>query len=144
MRKLSIILILFLAASCKSDIPQTKADQTISFLPAKNEFISSLVDSIQYLKLENVEEAFISHINKVIAKGDKIFIGDLRLPKIVVYDTNGIFQYALDKKGRGPEEYLDIKSFAVDSAYIYIIDNYKGTLLYERPQTYQHEKNHHL
>ena len=128
MRKLSIILILFLAASCKSDIPQTKADQTIPFLPVKNKFISSLVDSIQYLKLENVEEAFISHINKVIAKGDKIFIGDLRLPKIVVYDTNGIFQYALDKKGRGPEEYLDIKSFAVDSAYIYIIDNNKGTL----------------
>lgn len=128
MNKLYIFFILLLFAACKDEIPPIKADQTIPFTPDAKATISSFIDSVQYLKLENVEEAFISYINKVIFQGDKIFIGDLGIHKVVVYDTNGIFQYALDKKGRGPEEYLDLKSFAVDSAYIYIIDNFKGTL----------------
>ena len=128
MNKLYIVFILILLASCKDEIPPIKVDRTLPFTPDSQTTISSFVDSICYLKLENVEDAFISHINKVIFKGGKIFIGDLMIHKVVVYDTNGIFQYALDKKGRGPEEYLEIKNFTVDSSYIYIIDNFKGTL----------------
>ncbi len=103
-------------------------DEIVEFSSLAKSAISEFVDTVCYLKLENSDSAFISHIHKVRFKNDKIFIGDFIQQKIIVYDTNGSFQYALNKQGRGPEEYLEIKSYSVDSNNIYIIDNMKRKL----------------
>lgn len=134
MDKLLIIIILLCISACHTPSHPFKADRTIKFRHAQDVQVAAHVDSVQYLKLENVEAGFITHIQKVILKEDKIYMGDFRQHKIVVYDTNGNFKYSLDRKGRGPEEYLQIKSFAVNNSNLYILDAMKGTL-----QTYDNQ-----
>ena len=60
MNKLYIVFILILLAACKDEISPIRADRTLPFAPDAKATISSFVDTVQYLKLENVEEAFIS------------------------------------------------------------------------------------
>ncbi len=130
MRRLCFFIFLVLCG-CKGKIHSDNNHAfsgTVEFIPSEKVFISESVDSIVYLKLENSDSAFISRIHKVRFKNDKIFIGDFSQNKIIVYDTSGTFLYALNKRGRGPEEYLEIKSYCVDSSNVYVVDNMKRKL----------------
>ncbi len=90
--------------------------------------IATSVRSVDYILLEDVKESAFSEINKLVMKNGNIYIGDFRNHKIVVFDLAGNFKFAIDRKGRGPQEYLEIKNFAVDDHSIYVIDNYRHIL----------------
>ena len=81
------------------------------------------IDSIHYILLDGTEKSFIFNANKITVKNGLIYLGDFRSSKIVAYDPKGAFRFAIDQKGQGPEEYQEIKSFAVDEQNIYAIDN---------------------
>lgn len=136
----NIYILLFLTmcictccTSSKKNMPDN--DHIITFTANPKTYIPTYVDSISYLKLETTEQAFLSHINKVIIKGNKIFIGDFHFHKIVVYNDDGSFNFAIDKKGRASDEYLELKNFTIDDSAVYIIDNYRNKLMIYDVQT---------
>lgn len=114
---------------------RSNIDYIITFTENSKTYIPTYVDSVCYLKLETTEQAFLSHINKVVFKKNKIFIGDFHSHKIVVYNEDGSFSYAIDKKGRADDEYLELKNFTMDDSMIYIIDNYRNKLMMYDVQT---------
>lgn len=129
MKNIKLIFLMILGIySCSTSMKNNGTVDIIAFTEKSEVFIPDYVDSVFYLKLQTCEEAFLSHLSKVIIKNDQIYIGDFIHHKIVVYNMDGSFNFSIDKKGRAPQEYLEIKSFSVDDSAIYIIDNFRRNL----------------
>lgn len=86
------------------------------------------IKAIDYIPLEVDDRSFLFGVNKLAVQNNLLYLGDLRAGKIAAYDTLGNVRFVLDKKGQGPEEYLEIKTFAVDTDYIYTLDNFRHAL----------------
>ncbi len=112
-------------ASCTDKETQAVwVEETLSFDAARvDTLIDRTIERIDFLPLEATESSDIYGVNKMVVKNDLIFMGDFHTGKVVVYDMQGKVKFVLDRKGAGPEEYLELKSFAVDEYNIYTLDN---------------------
>lgn len=81
----------------------------------------------KYIKLDNSCDDFLfKGIDKIKILGERIYILDRKLKKLIVFDIRGKGIGTVGKRGQGPQEYLQISDFAVsNSGNIYFID---GTL----------------
>lgn len=103
-----------------------QVEQTLAFDAAHvDTLLCKTIKNINFLALEVTENSMIYGVNKIVIKNNLIFIGDFHSGKIVVYDMNGKIKFILNEKGVGPQEYLELKSFAVDDQNIYTLDNYR-------------------
>lgn len=101
---------------------------TITFSVSMEKSIGSVVDSVTYLALETNGESVFTNADKMIIKNGRIYIGDYGTAKVVVFDMDGNFIFSINKRGRGPGEYLRLSAFTVDDNYIYLMDNDSGKL----------------
>lgn len=115
--RIILLLVLILNLSCKQE---KRADT--SCLVIDSEFtgedcikLSDFVESIELIPLETNQEYLVETVGKIIKHKDYYYIGSTSnvINKILVFDKNGDFIYKLDKKGIGPNEYIDIRDFDV-------------------------------
>ena len=124
MRNFYFILLIILVQGCVSG-PDISFDCIIDCNTddiAENS--PDYVGSVSYLPLDADGDAVFRNIDKISFENGLIYIADYKSGKIIVYTTEGDIDFVLDRKGRGPGEYLDIKSFTVDSDCLYILDNF--------------------
>lgn len=116
--------------SCTSKEEQSiKVAQTLAFDATHvDTLLCKVIDKIDFVALGLTENSEIYGVNKMIIKNDLIFLGDFHSGKIIVYDMNGKVKLVLNNKGEGPQEYLELKSFAVDEQNIYILDNFRHSI----------------
>ena len=120
-RKLFILSFSLVLLSCNQN---SENDTNIILIDANKKYpelelkLSDLAD-ILYIPLENNEIIFgyPSAGHMLFVYDNKIFIGDQISsdPKLLVYDLNGKHIGTFGSYGRGPGEYLSIRSFVVDS-----------------------------
>lgn len=85
--------------------------------------LSSVVDSVSYVKFEVTEESLIGRAHRILFVNDKYFIHDFPSKSIMIFDHNGKYLNKLSKYGQGPGEYLVPESFCVDNEdNIYILE----------------------
>jgi hypothetical protein len=82
---------------------------------AKPGFLSEIVDSISYIKLETSDSCLIGYINRIKYYDKHYYIYDHRAKTIYIFDETGKFVKKFNKYGQGPEEYLWVNSFANDN-----------------------------
>lgn len=89
----------------------------------------------KYIKIDSSHDEFLfKEIKKIRIIKDRIFIADGRLKKLLVFDDNGYPVAKIGNKGNGPDEYLDITDFDVDSkGNIYLIDGRLDKLFIYNP-----------
>ncbi|MBS6237806.1 MAG: 6-bladed beta-propeller [Bacteroides sp.] len=124
----SIIFIvqIILFNACKEEASILEVDRTLIFDSHNiDTLLCESIKKVDFLVLDINQNSDVSEVNKMIIKNDLIFIGDFHAGKIVVYDIRGKFKFVIDKKGRGPQEYLELRSFTVDDQNIYTLDNYR-------------------
>lgn len=127
MRNFSLIILLCaLFALTYRQKEHIEYERVLKFGSELAPLIPQHIKQIDFLPLEFSEAARFYNIDKLVFKNDLIYIGDFHSRKIVVYDMSGRVAFVLDKLGRGFGEYLELKSFAVDSNNIYTIDNFTG------------------
>ena len=88
-------------------------------LKVENEFGFNFPTSLQLefvTPLETTAASIIGTFQKLVVSPDQeeYFIWDSKQSKILVFDRKGNLNRVLDKKGSGPDEYLDISDFQVD------------------------------
>lgn len=83
-----------------------------------------VISSVSWLPLQNSDQRIIDEISKLSVVDSFIVIGSRRQAVLQVYSTEGKFLYEISEKGQGPEEYLEIATFTVTPASIYILDNF--------------------
>lgn len=93
--------------------------------------LSEVAKSIDYIPLETNDSALISNISKIICENDKIYVTD-NSDKLYIFDLNGKYLKTLNRKGRGPQEYVILRSFKVDekTGEIFVLDSKGDILIY--------------
>jgi hypothetical protein len=107
--------------SCKNrqDTSDTNNNIGTVFLDTKNRIqqgidVTSLADSVRYIKLETTDESLIGNIKQVIFYDGLFFIKDNKSASIFVFDQTGKYKSKISKKGRGPGEYVGITRMMID------------------------------
>ncbi len=110
--------------SCKGTKSDSVVDRVIECRESRIEpDIPKYVKDVTFLPLESGDNTLLGSVDKVAFYNDLIYIADYSSRKILTYDMKGNLRFVLDRQGRGPGEYLEIKSFSVDSDNLYILDN---------------------
>lgn len=100
--------------------------------------LSEITDSVVYVPLETTEESLIGSISRVVFADGIFFIQDCITNSIFLFSQDGKFITKINRQGRGPDEYLRLYDFDVDSQdsvlYCYTgnflnLYNYSGELL---------------
>lgn len=94
---------------------------------------SSIIDTCWYIPLETLDNSIFGHIDKILIEGDKIFLLDDRnTGSLFIFNTKGKFINKINKKGRGPNEYIVIRDFTIDSSSkeIILYDDFSLKLSY--------------
>ena len=126
---LLVVLFCFFNACDHKELTMIGVDKTLSFDANQiDTLLCDKINKVSFLALEATDKSDIREADKVVLKNDLIYIGDFHIAKIVVYDMSGKVKFILDKRGSGPQEYLELKSFAVDDQNIYIIDNSRSVM----------------
>ncbi|WP_106832093.1 6-bladed beta-propeller [Parabacteroides pacaensis] len=68
----------------------------------------------QLVALETTDESLIANIDRVFMDDNKLFIYDLQLQEIFIFDVTGKYLSKISRKGKGPGEYIQITDFTID------------------------------
>lgn len=79
---------------------------------------------------ETTNESVFAEPTKVLISKHNFYLYDRSLQQILSFDLNGKFLGKLDKKGKGPEEYLDLRDFQI------ITDKRISILTYDKVMYY--------
>lgn len=124
-----LLLLGICSACCERQVSTIPTEQIWSMnLSQADTSLRSIIEDIVFLPLEMTDESVIFKADKIVMKNNLIYVGDFRSSKVVAFDESGRVKFVVNQKGNGPEEYLEIKSFAVDDKSIYVIDNYRHRL----------------
>ena len=97
-----------------------------------SDIAGKIAGSIRYIVYNATsKEQLFSETDKVLFRNGLLYIHDWQNRRIIAVGENGNFLFSLDKRGRGPGEYLQITDFDVDgSGGIWVIDGQKDRLLH--------------
>lgn len=124
--KIILLLIFILNFSCKQEKVSDISHFVIntSFTEKDRIKLSDFVESIDIIPLETNQDCLVESVGKLVKYNDFYYIASTTnvINKILIFDKNGKFIYKLDKKGSGPNEYIDIRDFdVIDNDKIVII-----------------------
>lgn len=147
-----IWILLLLMVSCKNNHTKYSIGDASIILDIKNtidiRFDTISNKQIVYVPLETKEECLIGEVEKIIVKQDKIFVADFTVSKtLFVFDMQGKFLFKINKRGKGPGEYIQFHDFDVNidgSIYLwdinlckFIICDSTGTFVREMPMKHR-------
>ena len=125
----AVLLYIFIACTDVRGGQSVNVDDVYAFdVDRVDTMLSQTIERIDFVALQSDGNSDIYEVDKMVLKNDLIFMGDFRAAKIVAYDLSGNVKFVLNKRGAGPQEYLELKSFAVDDHSIYTLDNYRHVL----------------
>jgi len=96
--------------------------------------LSEISEDIKKVELETTKDFLIGHIVQVVCGDDRVFVLDAQAgSRIHVFDLSGKFLFAINKRGRGPGEYLFIKNITADkeNKHLYIVSMSNKILRYD-------------
>lgn len=132
-----LLLIVCVVLSCKSDKASQFEDKDlmeiyIDLSKDHSDFYDISKDIEQdfdIIALETNDDCLISHIRKVLYVNDLYYILDDKGASVFIFNNDGTFMSKLDRKGLGPDEYINIASFIVKDKDIWIYDDMTKRLL---------------
>ena len=113
MRKIAIIFII-ICLSC-SKRTETKTSDSIDLNKIDKVSVNDLFQSIDVVQLETNNQCLIAHVTKVIFYNDRYYIFDVRQQAILCFDSTGKFLFNISRRGQGPEEYIYMEEFNIDT-----------------------------
>lgn len=93
---------------------------------------SSFVDSISYISLETTDQCLVGSIKDVIISDKYILVLDKILPVVWIFDKEGHYLTKIDRKGDGPEEYVNLSQFDYDrkKEHVLLLDSWTQSILF--------------
>ena len=128
-----VFMMVFLSCNTKTPLqPLDVETEVIDFSTIKrietNSFPESIIKNVSYVKLDgSFEDSQFKQIFVLKIANNRIFILDVLLRKLVVFDSTGKGLGTVGNRGQGPREYQRIHDFCVsDAGDIYLMDGTKG------------------
>ena len=128
----SVVFISVIILSCVGETRNTNEKVIdVSECQEKSfDWISLLDKNIQYVKLNTDSEKYsFSNISKLICWNNRFYVNDWRIRRLITFDDKGNPLFVLNRRGRGPEEYLQVTDFDVDdNGGLWILDGQKDVV----------------
>ncbi len=130
--RILIILCFVVLIGCNQSINESKLANTVSYeieVPLEQIGDDSFIESAEYIFL--AQEYLIGKIGRILFFENVIYIHDEMTDRLVAFSRNGKYLFKIDKKGKGPMEYLKLTDFTIDEdrRFILIYDSYGHKLL---------------
>jgi hypothetical protein len=122
---LSCLLLLICCNSQKVKLNiETETIDFWSFKKMEGRIPENSIKNKKYILLDNSsDDILFKGIEKILIRNNRVYILDMRLNKLIVFDMEGRAIGRVGQRGQGPEEYLQISDFDVnDNGDIYFID----------------------
>lgn len=87
---------------------------------------ADIVSECKLIKLETTPQSLLGDIEKLLIANDKIVILS---NNIYCFDMKGNFLFALDKRGRGPMEFIRADDISISNNKLYLYDNSQWRIL---------------
>lgn len=113
-----IFYVLIVISSCARSIPARDSGRIgiPVYLMSKSEsdpvVFDDIFESVSIVRMDTAE--MVGRIGRICVVDDRIFIADYSTSSIVVFDTTGRYVSKINRKGRGPEEYVSLSTFDVN------------------------------
>lgn len=105
-------------------------EEPLAYAAQRDTMPSWMLDTLMWVPLESSDMNVLRDISKLSVINGKVIAGDKNQGCIHVYDfPSGKLRFVIDKKGSGPEEYLETAAFTVTPTSIYVLDNYSHAIL---------------
>jgi len=101
--------------------------------PADQEILklSTIIDSISYIKLSNDPRATIGEINKIEFMSDGIYILDrYKTKSLKKFTLTGEFICQIGSHGEGPHEYVEPTDYAITDNDVIVYDQFKQRMIF--------------
>ena len=101
--------------------------------PEQKLFFSELSDSIEIIPLQLTDDSNLDKILRIVCHKGRIYLmNSLRFTSktLHVFDRYGNFIYKIDKRGNGPDEYIDMKECANTPGCMYCLPKWVGPTSY--------------
>jgi hypothetical protein len=124
--RLFYLYILILFFSCNKQSIDTDVHVVDMTETTDNLYLSKIVNDIEYIPLETNQEVIINRISKIQYSHDQYFVQSSN--RLFIFDKNGKFISQINRQGRGPDEYLGIADFGINShdSLIYLVTRGNG------------------
>ncbi|MFA6589471.1 MAG: 6-bladed beta-propeller [Bacteroidales bacterium] len=123
MNKLLIVqrlTIVVLMSVCMCSCMLKDKQENIIFVDIKEQNASAedFFDNYQSIVLELNDECIVSGIDKIVFQ-DNLYVQDGQI--IFVFNRKGNYLFKINKRGRGSEEYIDLRDFSVFDSTVYVL-----------------------
>jgi len=113
-----LVLLISILANCSNERDQKQINHisTIKIKPGGSVVtkLSEFASEIKYVKLETTSESMIGHVSRFYLYKDKYYIWDGRTKSVLCFNQLGKLEFKLDRKGKGPGEYIGVNDFYID------------------------------
>jgi len=130
MKKKYLIFIIIFFSGCKTTDKRNINIETISVSTDKNVSLNydCYVSESILIPLDKGNNQYLSSIKRFYVKNNKIAV--ISEDKVFIYNSeNGRLLFFLDRKGKGPGEYMNIDDIYLDSETLYILDKYNRAIM---------------
>lgn len=129
-----LLILLVIAGGCSSnkhegnDVIDIAAFEVKSWAEIPSEVLN--MEKIELVNNSGNRDMNLSCVSDCKIWGDRIYILDERMKKLVAFDFTGNAVMSLSRQGRGPGEFLQISYFDIDQeGNIYVVDGNSDKLL---------------
>ena len=119
MKQMLLAMLVCLLASCGGGSQKTSDGMTISM--KTNAPVEELIKDATLIPLETTDDCLLGDLLKIHESDGRLYIQDSRKSAVFVFDLSGKFLYKIERRGEGPEEYLEVSDFDVMDGVIYVL-----------------------
>jgi hypothetical protein len=93
---------------------------------------SEVFDSVKYVVLDTSDDILLSEVTRLKCLDSCIYVLDERTQTLFSFSMNGKMNWKIQDKGRGPDEYYQLRDFDIDcnKKEIYLFSTYDKILVY--------------
>ena len=110
---ITVLSILMIAFSGQTSGPVIRNIDLFSKPVSGLQFLSEFAGDVEFVPLQTTENSLISFVHGFTMSNNRYYINNLY--QILCFDADGKYLFRLDKNGRGPEEYLYINDFDINT-----------------------------
>ena len=112
MKQIIFFIIILLCYCSRKEESKVNVIDLLTPVTDKLTNLSDIATVVDYIPLQTIDSSLLSRINTVKVRGNYLYISTFE--EVFCYNKVGRYLFKLNKKGRGPEEYILMKDFDID------------------------------
>ena len=135
MKKMLLSLLAFGMMACNAPQETSLKVVEVDVNSADYQKEEAVFKDFDFVKLDNVSEALLSDVSKVLVGEDRLYVLPMMDPRVFIFSKEGKYINSL-KKGQGPGEIRFVYDMDLHDGNLYVYDNYRTIRKFDKDGNY--------